>query len=83
VQPASDTLSARFLASLETNSRLTESEALRCVYCEERITADDAAQRVSRKEYAHTTCAFRVNDEFFAEHDARRVGTQLRGGGGE
>ena len=71
MQTFTGTLSARFLASLETHSLLTESKALHCVYCLQCITADDDdAQRVTKREIAHTVCAFRVNDAFFAELDA-------------
>ena len=38
---------------------------LRCCYCLQVVTADDDAQRVSKHEYAHTVCAFAVNDAFF------------------
>lgn len=47
-----------------------ETEALRCIYCTQRITANDDAQRVSKHEVAHTACAFVVNDAFFAMLDA-------------
>ena len=36
-----------------------------CVYCNTIISADDDAQKVSKREVAHTTCAFAVNDAFF------------------
>jgi hypothetical protein len=34
-------------------------------YCNALITADDDAQRVSKREVAHTACAFAANDAFF------------------
>ena len=40
-------------------------DELSCVYCLHLITADDDAQKVSKREVAHTTCAFAVNDAFF------------------
>lgn len=46
-----------------------EIEALRCVYCLQLIDTDDAAQKVSKSEYAHTACGWRVNDAFFAMLD--------------
>ena len=46
------------------------SDTLRCCYCSQGIDANDDAQFVSKREYAHTACAFRVNDEFFAAQDA-------------
>lgn len=45
----------------------------RCVYCSQFITADDDAQRVSKREVAHTACAFAVNDAFFAALDAEEA----------
>jgi len=47
------------------------------------VHAIDDAQNVTKRISAHTECAFRVNDEFFAEHDARRMETRPRGEGGE
>ena len=47
-----------------------DSDTLRCCYCSQLIGAEDDAQKVSKREFAHTSCAFRVNDEFFAERDA-------------
>lgn len=46
-----------------------DSETLRCCYCSQLISTDDDAQRVSKREYAHTSCAFAVNDAFFAALD--------------
>jgi hypothetical protein len=46
-----------------------DSEALCCVYCSRLISINDDAQRVSKREYAHASCAFRVNDEFFLALD--------------
>lgn len=46
------------------------ADALICVYCEQLIRADDDAQRISKREVAHTTCAFAVNNAFFASLDA-------------
>jgi len=45
------------------------AEELHCVYCLQRITVDDDAQRVSKSEFAHTHCAFAVNDAFFSKVD--------------
>jgi hypothetical protein len=42
-----------------------DNEALRCLYCSRAITAADDTQRVSKREVAHTACAFAVNDAFF------------------
>lgn len=39
--------------------------ALSCAYCGQLITADDDAHRVSRREPAHTECAFAASDAFF------------------
>lgn len=52
-----------------------DSDALRCVYCNAIISADDDAQRVEHKKFAHTACAFAANDAFFffcdqAQHEA-------------
>ena len=43
----------------------TNDDALRCAYCSQLITADDDAQKVSKREVAHTQCAFAVSDAFF------------------
>lgn len=43
---------------------------LRCCYCLQLITADDDAQRVSKREVAHTQCAFAADEAFFALLDA-------------
>jgi len=51
---------------------MRNSEQLRCIYCNLLITANDDAQKVSKREIAHTACAFRVNDEFFAALDAEQ-----------
>lgn len=45
-------------------------EQLRCIYCKRISHADDDAQRVSKREYAHIACAFARNDAFFAALDA-------------
>lgn len=50
------------------------SDILQCYYCSQLIDAHGDAQRVSKREIAHTAYAFRVNDEFFAEHDAAEGG---------
>lgn len=42
-----------------------DSEARRCVYCLQIINADDDTQRVEKRTFAHTACAFAVNDAFF------------------
>ena len=42
-----------------------DSDTLRCIYCLQFITADDDEQKVSKREVAHTACAFAVNDAFF------------------
>lgn len=49
-----------------------DSEMLRCIYCNAIINADDDAQHVSKREVAHTACAFAVNDAFFFWFDAER-----------
>jgi hypothetical protein len=54
----------------ELNALGFASRQLRCVYCSHLISIDDDAQHVSKREYAHTACAFRVNDEFFAALDS-------------
>jgi len=46
-----------------------ESDAPLCCYCSQLINFNDDSQRVSKREVAHTSCAFRVNDEFFAALD--------------
>lgn len=43
---------------------------LRCVYCQRLICADEDAQRIEHKTYAHTECAFNVNDTYFVALDA-------------
>lgn len=48
-----------------------DSDALRYCYCNAIINEDDDAQRVSKREIAHTQCAFLVNDEFFAALDMK------------
>jgi hypothetical protein len=40
----------------------------RCVYRKQLLDVDDDAQRVSKREVAHTCCAFAVNDAFFFFH---------------
>jgi len=45
------------------------AEARHCCYCLQLISAEDDAQRVSKREVAHTACAFHINDEFFAALD--------------
>ena len=54
-----------------------EAEVLRCVYCLQVVSPNDDAQKVSKREVAHTACAFAVNDAFFffafnAESEQRR-----------
>ena len=46
-------------------------EVLSCVYCGVLITDDDDAQRVSKRDVAHSTCAFAVDGTFFAALDAQ------------
>jgi hypothetical protein len=46
-----------------------DSDARRCCYCLQIIAADEDAQKVSKREAAHTTCAFAVNDAFFFFYD--------------
>ena len=41
------------------------AEALRCRYCLQLIDVDDDAQRINKRECAHTACAFAANDAFF------------------
>ena len=53
-----------------------DSKALHCCYCNTIIAADDDAQRVSKREVAHTACAFRINDKFFAALDAEAESEQ-------
>ena len=43
---------------------------LRCIYCQRLIRADEDAQRIERKKYAHTKCAFEANDAYFAALNA-------------
>ena len=52
-------------------SALSSSAGERCCYCLQLINADDDAQRVSKREYAHTSCVFHVNNEPFAVRDAK------------
>lgn len=44
-----------------------DNEALRCVYCLHVVNADDDAQRIERKKYAHTACTWAAaeNDTLF------------------
>lgn len=48
----------------------TESEAVRCYYCTRIIHTDDDSQNIEKGKPAHTSCAWRVNDDFFAALDA-------------
>ena len=41
-----------------------ESDDSRCVYCLQLIATDDDAQRVSKRDYAHTTCAEHTLDAY-------------------
>ena len=47
-----------------------DADILQCVYCLQLLNADDDAQRISKSEVAHTSCASAVNDAFFAALDA-------------
>jgi hypothetical protein len=46
------------------------SGALTCTYCCHPILPTDDAQRVSNRAFAHTQCAWEINDNFFAGLDA-------------
>ncbi len=50
-------------------------DVLRCVYCEQIILADDDAQRIEKRKFAHTDCAFAVNDAFFFFQDLKQEET--------
>jgi hypothetical protein len=41
-----------------------------CCYCRQLITPAHDAQRIDRRTFAHSTCAWYVNDNFFAGLDA-------------
>jgi hypothetical protein len=41
-----------------------------CVYCSQLLDVDDDAQRVSKREVAHTVCAFAADEALFAALDA-------------
>lgn len=45
------------------------AEVLRCIYCSQLISADGDQQKVSKREYAHTSCAFAADEAFFAALD--------------
>jgi len=46
------------IVSEVSSSAMPASDALRCVYCGQFIAADDDAQKVSKREVAHTSCVF-------------------------
>jgi hypothetical protein len=51
-----------------------DSEALRCIYCTQRINANDDTQRVSKHEVAHTACAWAADEAFWAISDEGEEG---------
>lgn len=53
-----------------------DSEALRCVYCVQLTTANDDAQKVSKREVAHTACAWAVDEAFWAVQDAEEAAAE-------
>jgi hypothetical protein len=42
-----------------------------CCYCHALITPADDGQRIARWTFAHTSCAWVVNDDFFAGLDEK------------
>lgn len=55
---------------------LPTKAGLRCVYCLQPIDDGDDAQRISKREVAHTQCAFVVSDSLFAALDAGLASSQ-------
>jgi hypothetical protein len=47
-----------------------------CFYCSENLNADDDGQRTSTRTFAHSSCAWRVNDDFFARLDEKEAQTR-------
>jgi len=47
----------------------TIGESFHCEYCHEEIDPESDWQFIEKNRAAHTVCAFRVNDEFFAARD--------------
>lgn len=45
------------------------TDALYCYYCLRLIDEDDDAQRISKREYVHTLCAFAADEACFAALD--------------
>lgn len=45
------------------------ADELRCVYCLQFIDKDDDAQRIDKRQYAHTACAFAADQAFWAALD--------------
>ena len=50
-----------------------ESDVLRCGYCSHEIVPTSDWQMIQKGTPAHTQCAWRVNDEFFAARDEAEV----------
>jgi hypothetical protein len=44
-----------------------------CVYCSQLLDVDDDAQRISRREVAHTVCAFAADAALLAALDAEKL----------
>jgi hypothetical protein len=44
-----------------------------CCYCSQLLDVDDDAQRVSKREVAHTRCAFAADEALFAALDAEKL----------
>jgi len=48
-----------------------EEQKERCVFCKQFINDHEDAQRIERRKYAHTKCAFAVNNAFLLALDMK------------
>ena len=49
---------------------IADPSDLRCFYCLANIDPNDDAQKIDRKKYAHTACAWNINEDFIVTLDA-------------